>query len=169
MKDKKKHLVRKVKQNCKTAPFLQPFRTALFRATTYKSKSWSSFAFIFMSLFFDENNIHLVDFHDKDLNDIHIWLFQTRRHGSLYPLTLHLRFDKATSGKVAYKSGLDNFSMLSPEYFCPNHQRYARKITLITRGAFLFFTRLSKYSKTRKNARHYIYKTSKISLTLNVF
>ena len=120
-----------------------------------------------MSLFFDENNIHLADFHDTDLNDI--WLFQTRIHGSLYHLTLYLRFDKATSEKVAYRSGCDNFSMFSPEYFCPNHQRYARKITLISRGAFLFFTRLPKYNNTRKNVRYYTYKTSEISLTLNLF
>ena len=41
---------------------------------------------------------------------------------------------RQTSEKVAFKSGFDNLleCFLDPEYFCPNHQRFARKISKLS-------------------------------------
>ena len=41
---------------------------------------------------------------------------------------------RQTSEKIAFKSGFDNinFRVFSPEYFCPNHQRFARNISKIS-------------------------------------
>ena len=98
--------------------FAEPFKTALFRATTKTKVSSSSFRHCFL----DGNNIYLVDFHDTHLIDI--WLFQNRIP-AIWQLWILRSFDlnsfltRQTSVKVAYKPGLDYLllRLFSPEYF----------------------------------------------------
>ena len=110
-----------------------------------RSPSWSSFAFIFLSLLsflLDENNIHLVDFHETHLIDI--WLFQNRIPAIVDPLIIRpeLRFDKTNASESTLQAWpWLPFRMFSPEYFCPN-QRFAQKSSEIsvTGGAAAFST-----------------------------
>ena len=84
------------------------------------------------------NDIHLVDFHDTHLIDI--WLFQNRIPAIVDPLIIRpeLRFDKTNASESTLQAWpWLPFRMFSPEYFCPNHQRFAPKISNISETGVL--------------------------------
>ena len=143
--------MRKVQDHFKTALFCSQFKTASFRATTKTSLNRRLLS-LFCYCFFYGNNIHLW------ISKIHIKrdiAFPNQDTCIFIPFDLNSVLTKKVSVKVAYKPCLDNFRMFPSEYFCPNHQRYARKITPFTRGALLFFTRLPKYSETQPVEKMY--------------
>ena len=115
------------------------FKTALCGAIengsfqSHHRKSLGLRLFWFCRCFVDVRNIHLVDFYDTHVNDI--WLFQNKYLDPyiIWP-QLTPSSDKADVGESSLQVGWLGlpFRVFSPEYFCPNHQRFARKISKIS-------------------------------------
>ena len=113
--------MRKVRENSKTALFGAIPKD--FFQSHHKIKSLGlRLLWFFCHCFVDGNNVHLVDFYDTRLNE------QNRITGSLHHLTLTPFWQIKRQRKYSLQAWpWQPFRMFSPEYFCPNHQRLARK------------------------------------------
>lgn len=113
----------KVQENFKTAHY-EAIHMVLFIVTTKTKVCFVCFdSFVIVLLMGNTYDIHIRDFHDTHLNNI--WLFQNV--WILVSFDLNSVLSRQFSEKVAYKPGLDQLRMFSPEYFCLNHQCFVPK------------------------------------------